>query len=83
MACLLESVVMTLPIVAVVVENLDPMLCGVILEGMLSGLYFLGLSIDLEVDKAHAAEMVNKDGGAFVVLFGKFALQSRVKSHFS
>ncbi len=27
--------------------------------------------------------MINKDGGGFVALIGKFALQLRVKTHFS
>jgi hypothetical protein len=32
------------------------------------------MNLDLEVDKVQAAEMANEDGGAFVALFGEFAL---------
>ncbi len=73
-ACLLEGVVVKTFIVAVVMEDLDSMLCSVLLEGKLGSKSFVGLVIELEMDKLKAAEVVNKDGGALVALLGKFAL---------
>ncbi len=40
-ACLAEGVVVVLPIVAVVVKNLDPMLCSILFKGKLGGHCFL------------------------------------------
>jgi hypothetical protein len=65
---------MELPVVGVVVKNLDLVLCGVLLKNKFCGHCFLKQSVDLEVDKAQSTEMVDKDRGAFVALFGKFAV---------
>jgi hypothetical protein len=46
------------------------MFCSVLFEGKLDGECFVRLVIKLEVDKLEAAEVVNKDGGAFVALLG-------------
>ncbi len=43
---------------------------------------FVGLVIELEVDKVEAAEVVDKDGGALVALLGKFAFQLCIKTYF-
>ncbi len=80
-ACLLEGVVVKTSVVAVVMEDLDSMLCSILLKGELGGKCFVGLVIELEVDKSEAAEVVNKDGGAIVALLGKFALQLCIKTY--
>ncbi len=59
------------------------MFYSVLFEGKLGGKCFVGLVIELEVDESEAAEVVNKDGGAFVALLGEFAFQLCKKSHFS
>ncbi len=59
------------------------MFCSVLFEGKLGSKCFVGLVVELEVDKLEAAEVVDKDGGAFVVLLGEFAFQLCKKSHFS
>ncbi len=51
------------------------MFCRILLEGKLGGKCFVGLVIELEVDKIGAAEVVNKVGGAFVTLLGELAFQ--------
>ncbi len=79
--CLSEGVVVKTSIVAVVMENLDSMLCSVLLEGKLGSESFVGLIIKLEVDKSKAAEVVDEDGGALVALLGKFALQLCIKTY--
>jgi hypothetical protein len=81
-ACLSESVVVEMSVVAVVMEDLDSMLCSILLEGKLGGESFVGLVIELEVDESKAAEVVNEDGGAHVALLGKFALQLYIKTYF-
>ncbi len=80
-ACLSEGVVVETSVVAVVMEDLDSMLCSVLLEGKLGGESFVGLVVELEVDKSKAAEVVGKDGGALVALIGKFALQLCMKTY--
>jgi hypothetical protein len=80
-ACLSEGVVVETSIVAMVMEDLDSMLCSILLEGKLGGESFVGLVIKLEVDESKAAEVVDKDGGAIVVLLGKFALQLCIKTY--
>jgi hypothetical protein len=72
---------METPVVAVVMEDLDSMLCSILLEGELGGKSFVGLVVELEVDESKATEVVDKDGGALVALFGKFALQLCIKSY--
>ncbi len=64
--CLSEGVVMEASIVAVIMEDLNSMLCSVLFEGKLGSKCFVGLVVKLEVDKVEAAEVVNKDGGALV-----------------
>ncbi len=78
-ACLSECVVVETSVVAVVMEDLDSMLCSILLESKLGGESFVGLVIELEVDKSKVAEVVDKDSGTLVVLLGKFALQLCVK----
>jgi hypothetical protein len=51
------------------------MFCSVLPEGKLGGECFVRLVIKLEVDELEMAEVVDKDGGALVVLLGKFAFQ--------
>ncbi len=58
------------------------MFCSVLLEGELCGECFVGLVVNLEVDKMEAAIVINEDGGAFVALLGEFAFQLHKKSHF-
>ncbi len=81
MACLSEGVVAKTSVVAVVMEDLDSMLCSVLLKGKLGGESFIGLVVELEVDKSKAAEVVDEDGGALVALLGKFALQLCKKTY--
>jgi hypothetical protein len=52
------------------------MFCSVLFEGKLCGKCFVGLAIELEVDKTEAAIMVDKDSRAFVALLGEFVFQS-------
>ncbi len=59
------------------------MFCSILFEGMLCGECFVGLVVELEVDKTEAAIVVDKDSGAFVALLGEFAFQLCKKSHFS
>ncbi len=56
-------------------EDLDSMLCSLLLKGKLGGESFVGLVVELEVDKSKAAEVVDEDNGALVAILGKFALQ--------
>jgi hypothetical protein len=81
-ACLSEGIVVKTSIVAVVMEDLDSMLCSILPKGKLGGESFVGLAVELEVDKSKVAEVVNKDSGALVALFGKFALQLCIKTYF-
>jgi hypothetical protein len=59
------------------------MFCSVLFEGKLGSECFVRLVVKLEVGKLEAAEVVNKDGGTFVVLLGEFAFQMCKISHFS
>ncbi len=81
MACLFEGVVVETSVVAVVMEDLDSMLCSILLEGKLGSKSFFGLVVELEVDKLKAAEVVDEDGGTFVALLGKFALQLCINTY--
>ncbi len=58
------------------------MFCHVLLKGKLGSKCFIGSIVELEMDKLEVAEVVNKDGGSFVALLGKFAFQLCIKSHF-
>jgi hypothetical protein len=80
-ACLFEGLVVEMSVVTVVMEDLDSILCSILLKGILGGESFVGLVIKLEVDKSKAAEVVDKDGGALVALLGKFALQLCIKTY--
>ncbi len=80
-ACLSEGVVVETSIVAVVMEDLDSMLCSILLEGELGGKSFVGLVVELAVDKSKVAEVVDEDSGALVALLGKFALQLCIKTY--
>jgi hypothetical protein len=69
MARLLDSVVMEASVVAVIMEDLDSMFCRVLFKDELGGKCFVGLVVQLEVDKTEAAEVVDEDGGRFVARF--------------
>jgi hypothetical protein len=69
-------------IVAVIMEDLDSMFCSVLFKGKLSSKCFLGLVVELEVDKAKAAEVIDKDSGALIALLGKFAFDLCTKTYF-
>ncbi len=62
-------------------EDLDSMLCSILLEGKLGSKHLVGLVVKLGVDKYKAVEVVNEDGGALVALLGKFALQLCMKTY--
>ncbi len=62
-------------VVVVIMEDLDFMICSVPFEGKLGSKCFVGLVVELEVDNAEAAEVVDKDGGALVALLGEFTSQ--------
>ncbi len=70
-------------IVAMVVEYPHAMLGGECLEGAFGSESFRRCTIDLKVDKAQAAEMVDEAGGAPVASLGKFAFHLRKESDFS
>ena len=78
----LEGIVVEVPVVAVVVEDLHAMLGGKCLEGMFGSESFCGCIVDLEVDKAQVAEVLDKDGGAPAAPLGEFAFQLREQSGF-
>jgi hypothetical protein len=63
-------------------EDLDSMFCSVLLKGKLGSKCFVGLVVELGVDKAEAAEVVNEDGGALFALLGKFTFQLCIKTYF-
>jgi hypothetical protein len=81
-ACLLEGVVMEVLVIAVIMEDLGSMFCSILFKGKLGGECFLGLVVELEVDKLKAAIVVDKDGGTLIALLGKFAFQLCIKSYF-
>jgi hypothetical protein len=83
MAGLLEGVVMEAPVVAVVVEYPHAVLGGKCLEGAFGSKSFCGCIVNLEVDEAQAAEVVNEDGGAPVAPLDEFAFHLRKESDFS
>ncbi len=81
-AGLLEGIVEESSVVAVVVLDLHTVSGGEGLEGAF-GCYGLFRSIvDLEVDKAQAAVVVDKDCGAPVALLGKFPFHLRKEPNF-
>ncbi len=82
MAYLSEGIVVKTSVVAVVMEDLDSMLCSILLKGKLGSKCFFGLVVELEVDKSEVAEVVDEDGGTLVALLGKFALQLCIKTYF-
>ena len=82
-AGLLEGVVVEVPVVAVVVEDLHAVLGGECLEGAFGCESFRGCIIDLEVDEVQVAEVVNEDGGAPIAPLGEFAFHLCEESHFS
>ncbi len=73
MAFLLEGVVMEASVVAMVAQDFDSVFCRILFEGKLGSKCFVRLVVKLEVDKLEAAEVVDKDGSALVVLLGEFA----------
>ncbi len=83
MTGLFEGVVLEAPIVAVVVEYPHAVLGGKCLEGAFGSKSFRGCIVDLKVDEAQAAEVVDEDGGAPVAPLGEFAFHLRKQSDFS
>ncbi len=81
-AHLLEGVVMEAPIVAVIMEDLDSMFCSKLLKGKLGGECFIGLVVQLEVDKTEVAIVADEDGGTLILLLGKFAFELCIKTYF-
>jgi hypothetical protein len=82
-AGLFEGVVLEAPIVAVVVEYPHAVLGGECLEGAFGSKSFRRCIVDLKVDKAQAAEVVDKDGAAHVAPLDKFAFHLREEFDFS
>ncbi len=82
MACLSEGDGVEASVVAMIVWDLDSVFCSVLFKGKLGGKCFVGLIVELEVDKTEAAEVVEKNGGALVALLGKFAFQLCIKTYF-
>ncbi len=58
------------------------MFCSVLLKGKLGRECFIGLVVELEVEKTEAAEVVDEDGGALIALLGKFAFNLCIKTYF-
>jgi hypothetical protein len=82
-ACLLEGVVVKVPVAgAVVVEDFHSMFSSVLLKSKLGGESFCQQIVELRVDEAETAVGVDQDGGALIALPGKFAFQLRVETHF-
>ncbi len=65
---------MKVSIVAVVVHDFDYVFGRVLFKNKLGGKYFGLLIVELEVDEALAAVVINKDCSTLVVPLGKFAL---------
>ncbi len=82
-AGLFEGVVLEAAVVAMVVEYPLAVLSGECLNDAFGSESFRGRIVDLKVDEAQVAEVVNKDGGAPVATFGKFAFHLRKESNFS
>ena len=81
-AGLSEGVVLKAAIVAMVVLYPHAVFSGECLEGAFGPESFLGRIVDLEVDKAQAAEVVHEDGGSPVAFLGEFAFHLREESDF-
>ncbi len=81
-ACLLESVVIKLSVVAVIMLDANAVLGGKGLECSLGGDGLDGGVIDLEMDESQTRVVVHKDGRAPVALLGKCPLQLGKESHF-
>ena len=64
-----------LPVVAVVVVNVNTVLSGKLLKGLLGGQCFDGGIIDLVVYETQSGVMVHKDGATSVPLLGGFPFQ--------
>ncbi len=82
-AGLFEGVVLEAAIVAMVVEYPHAVLSGECLKCAFGSESFRGRIVDLKVDKAQVAEVVDKDGGAPVAPLGKFSFHLRKESDFS
>ncbi len=65
-ACLLEGIVVKSPIVAVVVQDFHFMFGCVLFKGKLGGKCFDQQIVELEVDNAETAVVVDKDSGALI-----------------
>ena len=63
------------PVVAVVVVNVNTVLSGKLLKGLLGGQCFDGGIIDLVVYETQSGVMVHKDGATSVPLLGEFPFQ--------
>ena len=82
-AGLVEGVVLKTPIIAVVMEDFYAVLSSKGLEGAFSGDGFFGGIVNLAVHEAEATEVVDKNGGAPVALFGEFTFSLCEESKFS
>jgi hypothetical protein len=72
MTCLLEGVLVELPLVAVIVEDFHSVFSRVLLKGKLGNKCLCQQIVDLKVNKAETAEMVDKHGDALAALLGEF-----------
>ncbi len=72
MTCLLEGVLVKFLLVAVVVEDFHSVFSRVLLKGKLGNKCLCPQIVDLKVNKAEMAEMVDKHGDALAVLLGEF-----------
>jgi hypothetical protein len=71
--CLLVSIVVELPHVAVVVEDFHFMFGHVLLEGKLGGKCLCQQIVELKVNKVEMAVVIDKHGGTLIALLGEFS----------
>ncbi len=71
-----------MPVVAVVVVDVNAVLGGKLPKSVLGGDSFDGGIINLVVHKMQSGVMVDKDGAASVPLLGEFPFQLGKESHF-
>jgi hypothetical protein len=81
LARLLEGIVRELSVVAVIMQNFYAVFGSKLFERALGLEGLLGGKIKHEMDESEAREVVHKDGGAGVSLFGKFSFQLRKETH--
>ncbi len=81
LARLLEGVVRKSSVVAVIMQNFYAVFGSKLFERVLGLEGLLGGKIKHEMNESEAQEVVHKDGGAGVSLFGKFSFQLREETH--